>query len=399
MKRSIICAALCVWVLMTLSARAESAQPAFGRVFSQDYAAYGEWVTLKYTVCNTLDVNITNVTVSDPLVGEAGYAALLEPGRSCVFSARIRITADCLSSPSMSYDLEGETHTLSAAQGQITLEAAALNAVLSEERREGNRYLVLTVTNAGNSPLYGIKADDQILGDMGAALSVLSSGESARFERLVQGEGTHLCHVSAVSAGFQALEIDSNECRIAADSEDVHQDEGGVLLSAYVQDGSLLVVIDNQGAQTIEEAVLREQTHDLTRTLRFLPAHEKTEVLWTDDSFSEEGALIFELTLPDGQAVSAEPIDAPQIIQSTSSPEAAVPDGLSFRLDDNAQTYRSMMIGAGLALAVLIAALWLTGALRRRRERRRRLKKRQEKRRRQRAIQKSSLQKSEENIP
>lgn len=396
----LVCAVLILSAFMALPVCAQEPAAAFGRECSAKYAAYGEWVTLRYTVRNTLDESITAVTVSDPLVGEVGYAAQLEMGKSIVFTARVRIMADCLSSPSLSYECGGEAYTLTASQEQIVLEAAVLSAALSEETREGTNYLVLTVSNEGNSPLYGVKADDQILGDMGASWPVLQIGQSARFERPVSDEQTHLCRVSAVSAGGQTLWTASNEYQTSINAEYSSAEDGGVELSAYAQGESLFVVIDNRSAQQIEEAVLREQESDSVRMLRFLPAHEKTEVLWTDDVSSEKNdSVIFELVLPDGRVISAEPVKRIETDRSALMPEAAVPSGLSFRLDDDSQAYRDMMIGAGLVLAVLIAALWLTGALRRRRERRRRVKKRQEMRKKQRAVRRNNIQKSEENIP
>ena len=69
---------------------------------------------------------------------------------------------------------------------------------------------------------------------------------------------------------------------------------------------------------------------------------------------------------------------------------------LSLEADDP-QTYRDMMLGAGLMLLALGAGAWLAAAIRRRRERRRRLKKRQErKRQRQGALKKTDARMNEE---
>ena len=87
----------------------------------------------------------------------------------------------------------------------------------------------------------------------------------------------------------------------------------------------------------------------------------------------------------------------------TAAPEAednpldAIPDGVSFRMADDPQTYRDMMLGAGLTLMALGAGAWLAAAVRRRRERRRRLKKRQErKKQRQNTLKKTDARKNEE---
>ena len=321
MKRFALILAL-VLILLCPTVCAEAVQePAFGREFSSEYAAYGGYVTLRYTVCNTLDESISAVTVSDPLVGEAGYVEMLSPGEKCVFTARIRITADCLSTPTLSYQMGGETRTVTVLQKGVTLENAVLSADLTEETGEDGHMLILTVINQGNTPVYGVKAVDQLLGDMGAAAAVLNPGESTRFERLLTTGGTHLCRVSAQSASGQALEVDSN----ALDT------------------------------------------------------------------------LSYDLPLSDGQTASAEPQPIETSPDGEDDPLDAIPDGVSFHMADNPQTYRNMMLGAGAVLCALGAGAWLTATVRRRHERRLRLKKRQErKKQRQSTPKKSGTQKSEE---
>lgn len=392
MKRSALMLALALLLLCPAICAAEMEEPAFGREFSGEYAAYGDYVTLRYTVLNTLDESITAVTVSDPLVGVAGYAETLAPGEKRVFTARVRVIADCLSTPALSYTLGGETRTVAAPQKGVTLENAALSAVLTEETTGDSRMLVLTVTNQGNAPVYGVKAVDQALGDMGAATSVLNAGESARFERVLSG-GSHLCHISARSAGGQALDIDSNAFDVQ-DTQSVSE-EGGVTLSAALDGGRVLVTIDNDTDTLYENLTLTERTGGGTRTLRFLPARGRTQLVWAAGEAGE--TLAFELALPDGQTASAEPLTLESAPETEDDPQDAIPDGMSFRMADDPQTYRDMMLGAGLVLLALGAGAWLAAAIRRRRERRRRLKKRQErKKQRQSAVKKTDARKNEE---
>ena len=120
MKRSALMLALVLFLLCPAVCAAETEEPAFGREFSGEYAAYGDYVTLRYTVLNTLDESISAVTVSDPLVGVAGYAETLAPGEKRVFTARVRVIADCLSTPAMNYTLGGETRTVAAPQRSKT---------------------------------------------------------------------------------------------------------------------------------------------------------------------------------------------------------------------------------------------------------------------------------------
>lgn len=392
MKRSALMLALVLLLLCPAVCAAETGEPAFGREFSGEYAAYGDYVTLRYTVLNTLDESIAAVTVSDPLVGVAGYAETLAPGEKRVFTARVRVIADCLSTPALSYTLGGETRTVAAPQKGVMLETAALSAVLAEETTGDSRMLVLTVTNQGNAPVYGVKAVDQALGDMGAAVSVLNAGESARFERALTSAGSHLCHISARSAGGQALEIDSN----ALDAQDTQSvsEEGGVTLSAALDGGRVLVTIDNDTNTLYENLTLTERTGGETRSVFFLPARGRTQLVWTAGEAGE--TLAFALTLPDGQ-VAAEPLTLESAPETEDDPLDAIPDGVSFRMADDPQTYRDMMLGAGLVLLALGAGAWLAAAVRRRRERRRRLKKRQErKKQRQNTLKKTDARKNEE---
>ena len=228
---------------------------------------------------------------------------------------------------------------------------------------------------------------------MGAAVSVLNAGESARFERAMQG-GDHLCRVTARSAGGRALEIDSNALDVQSDAPEPDE-EGGVTLSAALDGGRVLVSIDNDTNTLYERLTLTERTGGETRALRFLPARGRTQLVWAAGEAGE--TLVFELALPDGQTVSAEPLMLEAAPETQDDPLDAIPDGVSFRMADDPQTYRDMMLGAGLMLLALGAGAWLAAAIRRRRERRRRLKKRQErKRQRQGALKKTDARMNEE---
>ena len=398
MKRFALMLALALLLLCPAIRAEETGAPAFGREFSSEYAAYGDYVTLRYTVRNTLGEILTAVTVSDPLVGVAGYAETLAPGEKCVFTARVRVIADCLSTPALSYTLGGETQTIAAPQKGVTLENAALSAALTEETGESGSMLVLTVTNQGNAPVYGVKASDQTLGDMGAAISALNPGESARFERALSGGGSHLCHISARSAGGQALEIDSNalDAQITQSGAPDSNDEGCVTLSAALDEGRVLVNIDNGTNTLYENLTLTERTDGETRTVLFLPAQSRTQLVWAAGGAGE--TLAFELALPDGETAFAEPLTLETAPDREGNPLDAIPDGVSFRLADDPQTYQGMMLGAGLVLLALGAGAWLIAAIRRRRERRRRLKKRQErKRQRQNALKKTDRTDAQRN--
>lgn len=395
MKRFALMLALALLLLCPAIRAEETGTPAFGREFSSEYAAYGDYVTLRYTVLNTLGESISAVTVSDPLVGVAGYAETLAPGEKCVFTARVRVIADCLSTPALSYTLGGETQTIAAPQKGVTLENAALSAALTEETGESGSMLVLTVTNQGNAPVYGVKASDQTLGDMGAAISALNPGESARFERALSGGGSHLCHISARNAGGQALEIDSNALDAQADAPDSNA-EGGVTLSAALDEGRVLVNIDNGTNTLYENLTLTERTGGETKAVLFLPAQSRTQLVWAASGAGE--TLAFELALPDGETAFAEPLTLETAPDREGNPLDAIPDGVSFRMADDPQTYQGMMLGAGLVLLALGAGAWLIAAVRRRRERRRRLKKRQErKKQRQSALKKTDRTDAQRN--
>ena len=126
-----------------------------------------------------------------------------------------------------------------------------------------------------------------------------------------------------------------------------------------------------------------------------MPARGRTQLVWAAGEAGE--TLAFELALPDGQTASAEPLTLETAQETEDDPLDAIPDGVSFRMADDPQTYRDMMLGAGLTLMALGAGAWLAAAIRRRRERRRRLKKRQErKKQRQNTLKKTDARKNEE---
>ena len=201
MKRALIglCAALGV-LLAGLSACADEAL-LLTRDFSSRYAAQGGWITVSYTLRNVSQKTVRGVELSDPLLGENQPAPVsrLAPGESRVVTLRARVMKDDESAPEARYTLNGVEETVTAPPETVFVETAALSAALTFYSRETTT-VVLTVRNDGNAPVYGVKATDDVLGDMGAAVSRLDPGESAEWSRAALSRGAaYRCVVTATA--------------------------------------------------------------------------------------------------------------------------------------------------------------------------------------------------------
>ena len=382
-----LCAALCLLLALPFWAAAEEADGqgvTLIRTCSSGYAVQGGWVTLSYTVFNGLDRSVTAVTVSDALTGDVGSAAVLEAGSRRVFTTRVRVTEDCESRPSVSWTMDGKTCAAEADAQEIKLEEIALSAALKCEAGDERVSLTLTVTNQGSAPVSGVKASDSLLGDMGASVPLLEPGQSVTFSRDVRPGQTGMsrCTVTAVSASGLALTVRSNKADVegAARGED-----GAVTLEALEDDpAGCVAVISNPTDKTLRDVRLCELTGGTEKIIRFLPAAGITQVLWTDRPENGED-MRFELTLPGGSALRTRPIKAVSAGDETENTGnmdvLPVMDGPSFRMAENPQTYRTMMLVTGGLLAAILFLSWIVSAIRKRRMKRLRAKKKQERRR------------------
>ena len=378
MRRTLgmLCLALSLLLTGLCACAEESAPPSpleVTREFSSPYAAYGDQITLSYTVRNTSKQAVAGVVLSDPLVGEVGRLARLGPGESKTILAHTVVTDDTLSAPEARCTLNGAETVAFAAAESIRIERAALSAELSLRTGE-EEALVLTVTNEGGVPLFGVKAADGVLGDMGPAEARLDPGESAAFIRAARA-GRFQCAVTAATAAGKSVSARSNELEVAGGSEA----GGGLSLSAEADaDGRLILTLTNPGPAMLRDVTLR--AGETARHILFVPVGNGTQVAWP--AAAEGGAeTVFEALDESGAVLARTAALLPA--GEAAEPDDALPQGPSFRVSDAARTYRLMLAGAIAALAVILIVWQLSSQRRKWLERRARQRQRQESHRRQ----------------
>ena len=362
--------------------------PAFTltRVLSAEYVPLDGWVAITYTARNNSEYPITSLTISDGLIGDIAQIDRLEPGESQAVVGRARIKRDCQSLPSARFALGGRMRTVSIAAADIRVEKIDLAATLTFESREES-VLCLTVANDGNAPVYDVKAFDDALGDMGEAVERLAPGESVVFQRPAQG-GRHRAHVTAVSAGGQAIAVESDE--ITGEHGEKPASDRPASLAVDSGAEGIFISLFNPGPDTWENVTLRELTTGAEQTFRFVEAGEAAEgaslrALWTPPA-NASAPFAFEATLPDGTVLTAS-LDAAPIPTAAPAPEGekGVPalGGRSFRMDENPQTYRQMLYVTAVLMGLFLIVWWIIYHRRRRLARKKRIKQRQENRRKQ----------------
>lgn len=379
----------------------------FTRDFSSAYAEYGNRVTLSYTVRNDGALPVEEIYVRDGLIGEVGYIERLEPGEKKTLSARARITESCTSTPEMTYTHAGQAYEATVASGRIALASVEVRAELDADKTNvapGETVtLRLKIVNGGNVNLYGLRASEPALGDMGSLVNVLAPGDECAVTRTVQmkSAGTFQFSVTGSSDTGEAFTLQSNEMsvlvtpvaaeirmtlRAQADRTELTE-PGAVCFSLY---------LNNECSLELRDVTLAEETCGELRRLLFVPAGEMP-VMTEEIEVKESGVYRFRAQVADSvgdrTTVYSEPIEITvsptREAEATGEPagatdapqETTIPvlDGAPYRMEENPATFERLMLGTSLLLLVIlltwyIATKWRRFVKRRRAKKRKRLK-------------------------
>ncbi len=161
----------------------------FSRAFSSQHAEAGDEITLSYTVRNEGAVTIRNIVVEDALVGKVGTIDRLGAGERRTLGVKVTVKKACTSKPSMSYEYNGKTYSKRLSAGEIQLADVEIQVELEADKTNvapGELVtLRLRVQNNGNVNLYGLRAVEPMLGEMGSIVSVLAPGGECVVTRTV----------------------------------------------------------------------------------------------------------------------------------------------------------------------------------------------------------------------
>ena len=380
----------------------------FTRDFSSGFAEYGDKVTISYTVRNDSALPLENVVVKDGLVGEIGRADRIEAGDRKTFSVRVRVTETCTSYPGISYEYAGAEYTEECSSGKISLAEVRLTVELSADKTNvapGEMVtLRLKVANEGNVNLYGLRAEEPMLGDLGSLVASLPPGDECLITRTVQmkGTGTFQFSITGSSDTGSAISVQSNEMSVLvtpvaaqiqlslqakADRTELSA-PGAVVFSIYV---------NNECSLELRNVLLSEETRGKIRDLVFVPTGEMPVITETYE-IEESGIFRFQAQVVDSVGdrltVYSEPIEivltgeksqtsetdaAPE--QTVGPEESSIPvlDGVPYRMEEKPATFERLMLGTSLTM---FAVLWIwntVAGIRKRSERRRKARRRKQK--------------------
>ena len=260
---------------VTVGIQLQNKQPAleFSRSQSMTYAQPGQRVTLTYTVKNTGNVPLLDVTITDSLFGEVGSLDVLEVDEKKTFTKRVTVGSTALTSaPSVSYSYEGSQDIVQKdiAASSIKIAQPSLEVVLEADATLVNPgdtvMLRCKLINNGNVGYKKIQLSDQVLGDLGF-IDDLRAGNDTVYAKSVriQSRTTFKFTITAKDTTGSDVTAVSNSLTIDVVSE---TDEAGLTLSAQadrtlVASGDTVtftLVLTNGGSADISGIDVTERT-------------------------------------------------------------------------------------------------------------------------------------------
>ncbi len=376
-------------------------QVRFSRDFSGRYAEYGSYVTLSYTVRNDGVLPMTDITVRDGLLGKVGSLDQLDPGEKKTFSARVKVTQTCTSTPSISYEYADVQHTKYCSEKTIYLADVELEVDPSADKQKVSpgEYVTLRlrIVNRGNVNLYSLRVQEPMLGEIGSAVRLLEPGEECVVTRTVQMKSTASFHFlisgssdTGSSFTMETEEIDvvvapaaaQIEMKLSAQADRTRLDAPGEVCFS--------LKLNNQCVLELRDVLLSEETRGAVRTLAFVPSGEMP-VIAHSCHVSESGVYRFMAQVVDAVGdqvtVYSEPIYIEvrgETVQQTASPEPVqtdaahevieMPDGSPYRMAEEVATFEKLIVWTVLLLVGVLLLWYIVSNVRRfiRRRRRRR---------------------------
>ena len=139
----------------------------FSRKPDKTVVELGSKVTLSYTIKNTSAVTLTNLTLSDSIVGTIASGITLAPGQSETKTTSVTINSEMTSSPKITYTAEGQSYnkTISslkigpAAKVSLTVAATANKTQLAATEKVT---FSISIKNNSASDATGIKLVDEL---------------------------------------------------------------------------------------------------------------------------------------------------------------------------------------------------------------------------------------------
>lgn len=259
----------------------------FSRSQSMTYAQPGQSVTLTYTVRNTGNVPLINVTVSDELIGEVGALSELAIDEKKTFTKRVTVGDSAMSSrPRVKYSYSGSQDIVEKelAASSIKIAQPSLEVVLEADATLVNPgdtvMLRCKLINNGNVGYKKVQLSDQVLGDLGF-IDDLRAGKDTVYAKAVRvsSKTTFKFTITAQDTTGSDVTAVSNSLTIDVVNQ---TGEGSLTLSAQpdrtsVAEGETVnftLVLCNSGASDIYGIEISERTRGFIAHVNQLRAGE-----------------------------------------------------------------------------------------------------------------------------
>ncbi|MCS5492000.1 DUF7507 domain-containing protein, partial [Algoriphagus limi] len=254
------------------------------------YDTVGDEITYTFTVTNTGNVTLSNVTVNDPLSGLSAVSpasvATLAPGADAVFSATYEITQEDLDNGSVvneatasgffGNDEYTDTDTEIIDANQLPNIELIKNGTYEDTnndqlQNEGDKVIyTFTVTNTGNVTLTGVTIDDPkvaVLGGPIASLAPQASDNSTFTAEYVltqqdidAGSFTNIATVNATAPDQSTVsdEDDHTEFFVPTPAIGINKTASPTVVNAAGQQVTYTLTVTNEGNVTLENVTITD---------------------------------------------------------------------------------------------------------------------------------------------
>ncbi|MDO4547073.1 MAG: hypothetical protein Q4D04_03145 [Clostridia bacterium] len=346
----------------------------FTRLAAYTLVSAGEEFGIVYRVCNSGNVAITNLFITDAIFGEVARLDRLEPGERRLFFQKTSINENTLSIPRIVYShaATSDSYTRELAPTPIIVAREDLRMVISADAYEvvasGTVKLTCNIINNGDVTYYKMLVYDDNLGRVLFPASEIKPGETYSFDKMVSidEDMSFTFTLQAQSETGSAVEVLSNSIAIKAVT-DVYNaidiDLQAEIVSLTDTGATVNLRLTNNGSVGIRNVRLSERSRGMFKTLFIVPAGETVVRRVFTVEQSDSLAFMAEVTDNSGGVLTVlsnelaidENTPRDENIQSPITPPLIDKvEGVSLHIPDADNTYANMILVASAVVISLI---------------------------------------------
>ena len=370
-----------------------SASVEVNRTVTPSVAGKGQEVTVTYEIVNTGTVEVTDVAIKETnaVSSRRGSIKSIAPGEKATHTFTVKMgTRDITSQGTVTYKAGGKSYTVKKESFLIKYGEIKLTASLKADKKGGapgdTVKLTLTLKNTGSVDYQNVRVTDPILGEVWAGKTVpakdsvtlekeITVTETATHQFTVSGQDTEGNEVTTASGTVEITAVAPEEkitltLAASADKETVYTLPGIVKFKVAITNDS---AVDVKNVKVYATGVLlytfpeilagetREFTRDVSVSMAGQYRFDATVVNQLDELETFSSDII--------RIAYAQPTAVPtEVPIATPAKPTYVPEPTSDGLPDYVMTFQRVLqviYYAALALALISAALLITGIVRR----------------------------------